>query len=134
MSNGRSRQSGLAESSIKSLNLLVSLQMVESGMTGVFWFRALRTAKDARNATYHECIKTHMLAYRSLSTVNPRTFPSFGRLNAVHSRLSIRIGGVLESMQREHLKASISVLQQTAIQVRMLSTYQSPEKYSSPIK
>jgi transposase InsO family protein len=76
-------QNGLAESLIKSLNLLVRLQMVESGMTGMFWFRALRTAKDARNATYHERIKTHMLAYRS--TVNPRTFPSFGRLDAVHS-------------------------------------------------
>ncbi len=54
-------QNGLAESSIKSLNLLVSLQMVESG-TGMF---GLRTAKDARNATYHEHIKTtpHMLVY-----------------------------------------------------------------------
>ena len=58
-------QNGLAESSIKSLNLLVRPQMVESGMTGMFWFRALITAKDARNATYHERIKTtpHMLVY-----------------------------------------------------------------------
>ena len=58
-------QNGLAESSIKSLNLLVRPQMVESGMTGMFWFRALITSKDARNATYHERIKTtpHMLVF-----------------------------------------------------------------------
>jgi hypothetical protein len=58
-------QNGLAESPIKLLNLLVRPQMVESRMTGMFWFRALITAKDARNATYHEHIKTmqHMLVY-----------------------------------------------------------------------
>jgi hypothetical protein len=58
-------QNGLAESSINSLNLLVRQQVVESGMTGMFWFRAFITAKDAKNATYHECIKTtqHMLVY-----------------------------------------------------------------------
>jgi hypothetical protein len=39
--------------------------MVQSGMTGMFWFRALITAKDAKNALYHARIKTtrHMLFY-----------------------------------------------------------------------
>jgi len=58
-------QNGLFESSIKSLNLLVRPQMAESGMTGMFWFRALVSSRDARNVTYHERIKTtpHMLVY-----------------------------------------------------------------------
>ena len=51
-------QNGLAESSIHSLSLLSRTQMVESGLMGKFWYRALVNAKDTRNVTYHDCIKT----------------------------------------------------------------------------
>ena len=66
---------GLSESSIKSLNLLVRLQMAESGTTGMFWFRALVSSRDARNVTYHERIKMtqHMLVYgkpKNLSSIH----------------------------------------------------------------
>jgi hypothetical protein len=39
--------------------------MVQSGLGGMFWFRAHVSAKDARNATYHERIKTtpHKMIY-----------------------------------------------------------------------
>jgi hypothetical protein len=39
--------------------------MVESGLGGIFWFLALVSAKDPRNATYHERIKTtpHKMIY-----------------------------------------------------------------------
>jgi hypothetical protein len=55
--------------------------MVESGMTGMFLFWALKpltTAKDARNATYHEHIKStqHMPAY--CQTKNLSKFRAFG--------------------------------------------------------
>jgi hypothetical protein len=52
--------------------------MVESGMTGMFWFLALITAKDAMNATYHERIKTtpHMLVY--CQPKNLSKFRAFG--------------------------------------------------------
>lgn len=64
-------QNGLSESSIKSLNLLVRPQMVESGMTGMFWFRALITSKDARilgmqlttNAIQRIKTTPHMIVY-----------------------------------------------------------------------
>jgi hypothetical protein len=75
-------QNGLDEPLIKSLNLLARQQMVESGMTVMFWFRALITAKDVRHATYHKRIKTMQLM---LVYGQPKTFPSFGRLDAVHS-------------------------------------------------
>ena len=45
-------QNGPAESSIHSLSLLSRTQMVESGLMGKFWYRALVNAKDTRNATY----------------------------------------------------------------------------------
>ena len=32
--------------------------MVESGLKGGFWYRALVNAKDTRNVTYHDQIKT----------------------------------------------------------------------------
>ena len=49
---------GPAESSIHSLSLLSRTQMVESGSMGKFWYRALVNAKDTRNVTYHNRIKT----------------------------------------------------------------------------
>ena len=51
-------QNGLAESSINSIMLLNWTQMVESGLIGVFWYRALVTAEDERNVIDHDQIKT----------------------------------------------------------------------------
>ena len=51
-------QNGQPESSINSLMTLGRSTMVESGLGGQFWFSAMMAAKDARNATYKERIKT----------------------------------------------------------------------------
>ena len=71
-------QNGLAESSINSLMLLTRAQMAESGMTGRFWFRALVASRDARNATYHERVKTtpYMAVYDKPKDVSK--FRGFG--------------------------------------------------------
>jgi hypothetical protein len=52
--------------------------MVESGMTGIFWFLALIRTKDVRNATYHYHIKTtpHMIVY--IQPKNISKFQAFG--------------------------------------------------------
>ena len=71
-------QNGLSESSIKSLGLLVRPQMAESGMAGRFWFRALVSARDGRNVTYHERIKTtpHKMVFGEPKNVS--RFRAFG--------------------------------------------------------
>ena len=71
-------QNGLSESSIKSLGLLVRPQMAESGMAGRFWFRALISARDGRNVTYHERIKTtpHKMIFGESKNVS--RFRAFG--------------------------------------------------------
>jgi hypothetical protein len=38
--------------------------MAESGLTGRFWFRALSSSTDARNATYHE--RTKITPFRAI--------------------------------------------------------------------
>ena len=40
------------------LMILNRTQMVESGLMGKFWYRAVVNAKDTRNATYYDCLKT----------------------------------------------------------------------------
>jgi hypothetical protein len=51
-------QNGLAESSINFQVTLARAQMAESGLAGRFWFLALLSSTDARNATYHKRVKT----------------------------------------------------------------------------
>ena len=51
-------QNGQPESAINSLMTLARANMVESGLGGQFWFSAMMAAKDARNATYKNRIKT----------------------------------------------------------------------------
>ena len=71
-------QNGLAESSINSLMLLSRTQMAESGLTGKFWFRALITSVDARNATYHARIKTSLYKAIYDKTQNLSKFRALG--------------------------------------------------------
>ena len=76
-------QNGPAESSIHSLSLLSRTQMVESGLMVKFWYRALVNAKDTRNVTYHDHIKTtpHYFIHREPKNLSKfrafecRTYP-----------------------------------------------------------
>ena len=48
-----------AESTINAIMLIVRTVMVESGLSGRFWFKAATAGKDARNAVYKERIQTN---------------------------------------------------------------------------
>ena len=52
--------------------------MVESGLMGGFWYRALVNAKDARNATYHDLIKTTQHYFTHGESKNLSKFRAFG--------------------------------------------------------
>ena len=76
-------QNGPAESSINSLVTLNRTQIVESGLMGKFWYRALVNAKDTRNVTHHDRIKTtpHYFIHREPKNLSKfrafecRTYP-----------------------------------------------------------
>ena len=60
---------------ISSLN---QTQMVESGLMGGFWYRALVDAKDTRNVTYHDQIKTTPYHFIHGEPKNLSKFRAFG--------------------------------------------------------
>ena len=71
-------QAGPAESSIDSIMILNRTQMVESGLLDGFWYRALVNAKDARNVTDHDRIKTTPYYFMHGEPKNLSKFRAFG--------------------------------------------------------
>ena len=50
--DGQWQKNGPAESTINAIILIAPTVMVESGLGGLFWFKAATAGKDARNVVY----------------------------------------------------------------------------------